>query len=892
MWLLALADSPTWTQSCRVTSTIERLTTALTDRYRVEKELGAGGMATVYLAHDLRHERDVAIKVLHPDLGAALGAERFLSEIKTTAKLQHPHILPLLDSGAADGLLYYVMPYVRGETLRSRLEREKQLPIADAVRIAREVAGALDHAHKQGIIHRDIKPENILLQDGAAVVADFGIALAVQQAGGQRMTQTGLSLGTPQYMSPEQAMGEKTIDARSDIYALGAVTYEMLAGEAPFTGGSVQAIVAKVLSERPVAMTVLRDTIPPRVNEAVLTALSKLPVDRFATAALFADALQVTGEVAHTTTARIAPPAARRSWRAMVIGAIVCTGVGALLTRWLGGGDASSAAAAAYTVAQLTPPMGEYWYRSGAGMALSPDGRTLAVVSARSPESPGRLMIRRLDEFEGRFITGTDGATYPFWSPDSKSIGFHANGAVQRVDLATGEVRTVCKVWRFSGGTWNAKGDILFGVNDRLMRARADGTSCAPLPRVLTDSLDIRPFFFGDGEHFLITTWSKMYVARLSADSVIPIDVPIKSQATVALPDQILTQAANSDLLVRRVDLSTGRLLGEPRRLASQVWEPWGKTAVTASSEGTIVIAGPGEHIAKAFMFAERGTGVFDTIPIKSPSWTARLSPDGRTIALGGFNVRLLDVAKRTITELSAAPSGNLGAVIDRSPMWTPDGSALMMRDILGRKPVRVLTVQGETWREDSLTAPGGRTWAELEDRSADGRVRYWAVTSDSTHPTSTIWQQEVSTGTLTPLVTDARDVEQPRVSPDGRWLAYVRFDTDWQVFVRPLQGGGAPVRVSRSGGRQPVWRADSRELFFVGSDRRIMAAAVTPAGVSNEPTTAFDARYLQEQAGVLSLDASPDGRHFYMLLDTGGARGFSVIFNWPAASRAVTPER
>ncbi|MFN8716062.1 MAG: protein kinase domain-containing protein, partial [Gemmatimonadaceae bacterium] len=205
-----------------------RLTAALADRYRVERELGAGGMATVYLAHDLKHERDVAIKVLHPDLGAALGAERFLSEIKTTAKLQHPHILPLLDSGAADGLLFYVMPYVRGETLRARLERERQLPMAEALRIAREVAGALDHAHKQGIIHRDIKPENILLQEGSALVADFGIALAVQQAGTQRLTQTGLSLGTPQYMSPEQAMGERDIDARSDVYALGAVTYEML----------------------------------------------------------------------------------------------------------------------------------------------------------------------------------------------------------------------------------------------------------------------------------------------------------------------------------------------------------------------------------------------------------------------------------------------------------------------------------------------------------------------------------------------------------------------------------------------------------------------------------------------------------------------------------------
>jgi serine/threonine protein kinase len=211
------------------------LSTALADRYCLEREIGQGGMATVYLAEDLRHARRVAVKVLHPDLAAALGAERFLAEIKTTANLQHSHILALHDSGAAGGFLYYVMPFVEGESLRQRLERERQLPMDDALRFAREVADALGYAHARGVIHRDIKPENILLQGGHALVADFGIALAVQTAGGKRMTQTGLSLGTPQYMSPEQAMGERTIDARSDIYALGAVTYEMLTGDPPFT---------------------------------------------------------------------------------------------------------------------------------------------------------------------------------------------------------------------------------------------------------------------------------------------------------------------------------------------------------------------------------------------------------------------------------------------------------------------------------------------------------------------------------------------------------------------------------------------------------------------------------------------------------------------------------
>src|SRR6185503_7090885 len=240
---------------------------------------------------DVRHRRRVALKVLYPELSAVLGPERFLKEIELTASLQHPHILPLFDSGEADGQLFYVMPFVDGETLRGRLEREKQLSVADALRIAGEVADALQYAHERGVIHRDIKPENILLQGGHALVADFGIALAVQQAGGQRMTQTGLSLGTPQYMAPEQAMGDKTIDARADIYALGAVTYEMLAGEPPFTGPTAQAIVARVLTVAPAPISQTRATVPPHVDHTVLTALAKLPADRFASAVAYASAL-------------------------------------------------------------------------------------------------------------------------------------------------------------------------------------------------------------------------------------------------------------------------------------------------------------------------------------------------------------------------------------------------------------------------------------------------------------------------------------------------------------------------------------------------------------------------------------------------------------------------
>src|SRR5213595_156604 len=265
-------------------STPTQLSTALAGRYEIEREIGAGGMATVYLARDVKHDRRVALKVLTPELGAVLGAERFLSEIRVTANLQHPNLLPLFDSGEAAGLLFYVMPFVEGESLRARLAREKQLPVSEALRVATSVASALDYAHRHGVIHRDLKPENILLHEGQPLVADFGIALAVTNAGGDRVTQTGLSLGTPQYMSPEQATGDRAVDARTDIYSLAAVLYEMLAGEPPHTGPTIQSVIAKVLTEKPRAVRTARPTVPVHVESAVERALEKLPADRWETA--------------------------------------------------------------------------------------------------------------------------------------------------------------------------------------------------------------------------------------------------------------------------------------------------------------------------------------------------------------------------------------------------------------------------------------------------------------------------------------------------------------------------------------------------------------------------------------------------------------------------------
>jgi len=304
---------------------------ALRDRYLLERELGRGGMATVYLARDLKHDRLVALKVLHPELAAALGPERFLREIRLTANLQHPHILPLLDSGEAAGQLFYIMPYVEGDSLRQRLTREGQLPVPEALRLTGEIAEALDYAHQLGIIHRDIKPENVLLSRGHALVADFGIALAVSQAGAGRLTETGLSLGTPAYMSPEQAMTEPRLDGRSDQYSLACVLYEMLAGEPPFTGTTAQAILARHSLDAVPSIRTVRSSVPEPVERVVFRALGKVPADRYVSAREFADSL------ARAASPQALTPKPRRV-RARSLALLGVASVIAVTMWWIGGG--------------------------------------------------------------------------------------------------------------------------------------------------------------------------------------------------------------------------------------------------------------------------------------------------------------------------------------------------------------------------------------------------------------------------------------------------------------------------------------------------------------------------------------------------------------------------
>ncbi len=399
-----------------MTTDTERLATALADRYRIEKQLGAGGMATVYLATDLKHDREVALKVLRPELGAVLGDERFLAEIKITAKLDHPHILTLIDSGVASGYLYYVLPLVRGESLREKLNKEKQLGLEEAVAITRQVASALDYAHRHGVVHRDIKPENILLQEGEAMLTDFGIALAVKEAGGNRLTETGLSLGTPMYMSPEQATGDRMLDARSDVYSLAAVLYEMLAGEPPVTGPTAQAMIAKLMTERPTHLRVVRPSVPEAVDAAVARALDKTPADRFPSAGDFARAIEVK-------PAPAAAPAGRRvGWPVTVggLGVVLFAGLGFLLaTGRLGASRAPAFALRDRTQLTFTGKV----YAS----AITPDGKQLAYITRDCAGANCSYAVEIQDVGGTATHRVLEGATAAYgleWAPDRRNLIF------------------------------------------------------------------------------------------------------------------------------------------------------------------------------------------------------------------------------------------------------------------------------------------------------------------------------------------------------------------------------------------------------------------------------------------------------------------------------------
>ncbi len=860
-------------------------TGALAGHYRIERELGQGGMATVYLAHDLKHDRDVAVKVLHRELGAVLGSDRFLAEIRTTARLQHPHILPLLDSGTSDGLLFYVMPLVTGETLRARLERERQLPVADAVRIATEVASALDYAHRQGVIHRDIKPENILLQDAQALVADFGIALAVQHAGGERMTQTGLSLGTPQYMSPEQAMGERSIDARSDVYAAGCVTYEMLAGEPPFTGPTTQAIVAKVMTERPAAVRVRRERVPAPVDAAVMTALEKLPADRFASAAEFARALggastAVTALVPGAAGAGVAPLARRLgsrplAWAAALLLAGGITGWGvAWLARAPAGGEP-------LTITSIVPPSGGT-FAERQSLALSPDGRKLAFVFAAGDGSRS-LWLRRLDRALAEPIANTAGADAPFWSPDGRSLGYFAGGYLT-VEDEDGDSRRLCPASDPRGGSWSRDGVVLFGDRAGITKVSAAGGTCRVI--VPRDSTQLRPAFLPDGKRFLYSRGRSADMVAANLDGARIATLPLRAgEFSVVAPDFVMVPTPGDirSVNAQRIDLHTLALAGPPVRLASDVRTSTGIPTVTFSATGAFAFLPA--TVDRAYLVYDASGLLRDTIRVEA-TWTVDAAPPAAGPAraavagtIAGLWLYTFDGSRATrlaVRDSAGRPGQSWGPAY---PVFDPTGRRLayMVMRPDGQCGIVLRELASEAERTLPRDPTAGAVCPIPLDWSPDGGrllVRW----------DTTLAILGVNGSSPRATITRPGRIWEGRLSPDGRSVAYASDETGRaEVYAQPL-GGGTPVRVSRDGGRWPRWGHGGATLTFLTPDGRVQLAAVDRAGNVGTPRTLFVVptwrRSLFDDPGT-GFAVVGDGER-YIVRQSPSGLALSYVQHWP----------
>lgn len=765
------------------------LSAALADRYRLGQQLGQGGMATVYLAEDLKHARLVALKVLRPDLAAILGAERFLKEIRITAGLDHPHILHLIDSGETGGYLWYALPYIRGESLRDRLRREPQLPLEDALAITRQLAGAMDYAHRQGVIHRDLKPENVLLFEGEAMLADFGLALAVREAGGARLTETGISLGTPHYMSPEQAAGERALDARSDIYTLGAVLYEMLAGETPHTGTTAQAVIAKLMTTDPVPVEVLRPGIPVAVQHAVRRALAKVPSDRWPTAGEFAVALegQRGREPEGQEVSR--PPRVRPSAPLPLLVALAAVATATLAWRLLWRPPLTLTTTNAIPI--TSEPGMEFQ------PAISPDGSQVAYVAERTGRR--ELVVRSTRQAASRqFLPAeeTPGQqSFPRWSPDGEFIRFWSclrgekcrwmevprlGGGARPMDLARQHWSTAWSHDRTRAALIVHDSIFLYSGTTRTTRLLAVHENGWD-PHSLAWSPDDRRIAYVEGNPFWL--------------------------------DGVNVNSA-SIWIVGAGDGKRVRVTADPYLNVSPAWFDRSHLLFVSNRGGPREI-----YLAEVGSNGPRGS------PVKVPGGTdlhsISLSADGKTLAVaritGGQNVRAYPATGAKPVSIREGRPVTSGTQIVETHEVSPDGQWLVYTsDLLGTSdlykkrleggdPIPLVTTPDQEY--NPRWSPDGKEI--LFDNGAD----LWLVSSDG--------------GPVTRLT----EGQEPRWSPDGRQIAYIAGGFRPWLLSRADPGApwGQPVRLADYFCWIMQWAPDGNILCRTGNAK--VFALLTPSG-------------------------------------------------------------
>ena len=723
----------------------EQLAGPLAERYVIERKIGAGGMATVFLARDLKHDRQVALKILEPELAAVLGVERFLAEISVTAHLQHPNILPLFDSGETpSGGPFYVMPYVEGESLRQRLEREKQLPVDEAVRITTAIAAAVDYAHRHNIVHRDLKPENVLFQEGQPLVSDFGIALAVSHAGGHRITQTGLSLGTPAYMSPEQATGDRAIDGRTDVYSLGAMLYEMLTGEPPHTGSTAQAIIARVLTETPRSVRSVRPAVPVHVAAAVERALEKLPADRWETAAAFCDALTVTG----TRGAALEPRKERQRWfgiLAPVPWALGVIAIGALIfgvMEWRAANQGER-----QTIRFEVPLKSGSLEAQSIAPAISADGNRIAYTEIGA-SGQSIIATRTLNDLAARELPGTDAGVQPTFSPDGEWVAFFAVGKLKKIHLATGSLRTLATVNLPEGTEWAGNDQISLSVDSRLAIVPAAGGTPRSFTKLDTangEQAQRGPHVIPGSESVLFYSWrgsiesSRIGIASLRTGETRYVDI---GGAPVGVTDGWLIYSTQGDAFFAvPFDVERARATGSPVRLSDHV--PVfgnGLARASLSPSGSLVYA-RGTSTSE-LVIADLNGKPQSVLGIPNGYTFPRFSPDGKRIAVtiasaGSADVWVYDIASNTRSRVTHEGSRN-----DRAE-WTPDGKRLIYSSV-GKRDLTALWIQNADLSGDAQLLEGRKGEQVLEGViSPDNQTLVFRSTSPE-HPHD-IWYRRLA---------------------------------------------------------------------------------------------------------------------------------------------------
>ncbi len=862
----------------------ERLAASLSDRYRIERELGAGGMATVFLAHDVRHDRKVAVKVLRPELAAVLGAERFVQEIKTTANLQHPHILPLFDSGEADGFLYYVMPYIEGETLRDKLDRETQLGIEEAVKIATEVADALDYAHRQDVIHRDIKPENILLHDGRPMVADFGIALAVSAAAGGRMTETGLSLGTPHYMSPEQATAEKDLTNRSDIYSLGCGLYEMLTGDPPHVGSTAQQIIMKIVTEEAAPVTRLRKSVPPNVAAAVEKALEKLPADRFGSAATFAEALANPAFTVPTAPTPMMGAGAGPAWNRLTIG---LAGLALLLAvaavwAWLDRGSATTRAVVRLLIApediRMVAPLG------GDPLAFSADGQKLAFVGLASSDNAAAVYVRNLSDFEVRKLENTDGAESVFFSPDGAWIGFKVERQLYKVPAEGGAPILLASDARMLRGTasWGPNGAIVYttiGNPQRLAWIAEDGelletrlpedwSGVGQWPTYLPDG---RGILFQACETFVCMSDLGLHVLHLDEQRT-DFLVADATRGWVLPSGHLFYTREDGAALVAPFDLGRLELAGAAVPVLENVQVGIDGVGRVAISNAGHIAYFHGARSAETELTRVSQSGEMAPLPISPRMFlSARVSPDGRRIA-----ATVLDDIGTNIWVFASDGSGQSrvsASERNEQPIWLRDGSsvayvtvdtagpAIVAQPVDLSSPARVIAqfAAGNRIGGIGLGPDGNQLYLGLAGPNTQ-RSDLYVVTLDGSREPEVFYR------------TPAYEFN-PAVSANGRWVAYESDESGTtEIYVRRADGSGGRHPVSNGEAQEPVWSKTGVELFYRGADGLYSAAILEQDQIRIIRRRLFNdselSRTFYGYVADVSYDVEATGEHLVMIRD------------------------